>query len=143
MKIKIICHVLIIILFSLFLFDCENDNNINIDNNCDSVLCTAEFRHYGIKIYHKSDSSAYLLTNYKVIRVSDNRKITIVDNNLADNNGYYPITNDTKMVMFQNKNIEVEFKGYLNGALVIKKRFIFTADCCHVHLVEGVTKFYI
>jgi hypothetical protein len=118
---------------------CDNDNRIN----CDFAICTDIFKFVVISIRHESDSTAYLLTNYKVIRISDNKDITIIDNNLTDNQGYYIITNDSKKDIFINKNVEVEFKGYLNDNLVLQTRLTITADCCHVSLVNGDYKFYI
>lgn len=128
-----------IILVSLLLIKCDSDNR----RSCDSVICTEEFRSVNILILHESDSSAFILSDFKVIRVSDNKEITITDKNLTDNPGYYPVTNDNWIDLFKNKFVEIEFKGYINNSLVILKRFIVSADCCHISLVQGDTKFYI
>lgn len=126
-----------IAIFAFLLFACDDDNKIN----CSLAICTEEFRSIVVSIKHESDKSAFILSDYKVIRLSDNRDITIKDDNLIDNNGYYLITNDLKLDQFKFKNTEVEFNGYLNGALVIQKRLTITSDCCHVSLVEGDTEF--
>ena len=132
------------ILIILLLSECDIDNRIT-DNriNCAGAICTEEFRSIVVTLKHSSDSTAYILTVYKVIRIYDKLDITPNDDNLTDNNGYYPITNDLKLELFKFKNVEVEFSGYLNNALVIQSRFIITGDCCHISLVEGDTKFYI
>lgn len=128
----------ILILFSCLLIDCDNDSKFD----CTFVPCTDIFKMLVITIKHESDSSAYSLTNYKVIRVSDGKDFTLT-NDLPLNQGYYPITNDTKKDIFINKNVELEFSGYLIDNLVIQKRFIVTADCCHISLIDGDSEFYI
>jgi hypothetical protein len=137
MKIKRKLLVLSSVLFAFLLFECDDDNK----TNCEFALCTEEFRSIVFSIKHASNNTAYVLTNYKVIRLSDNMDITITDDNLTDNNGYYQITNDLKLDLFKFKNTEVEFKGYLNDVLVIQKQLIITSNCCHISLVEGETEF--
>jgi hypothetical protein len=127
------------ILFSLLFIKCDDDNRIN----CEFSMCTMEFRSVVVLLKHESDSTAFVLTDYKVIRLSDSKDISIKDDNLGDNNGYYPIINDTKRNLFEFNNTAVEFKGYLNNDLVIQKQFIVTSDCCHISLVEGETIFYL
>lgn len=134
-KIFITSSVLVPLLF----IECDGDNKIN----CGFALCTEEFRSIVVSIKHESDSSAFILTDYNVIRVSDGKDLTIDDINLTDNNGYYPIVNDLKLDLFKFNNVEVEFKGFFYNAIVIQERFIVTADCCHISLVDGTTKFYL
>ena len=131
--------VLSSILFSFLVFECDHDNR----SNCAFALCTEEFRSIVVSLKHETDSSAFILTDYKVIRVSDGKDLTITDTNLTDNNGYYPVANDLKLDIYKFNNVEVEFKGYLNNALVIQDRVIITADCCHISLVDGKTILYL
>jgi hypothetical protein len=137
MKIKRKLLVLSSVLLAFPLFECDDDNK----TNCAFAVCTDEFRSIAVSIKHESDNKAYILTDFKVIRLSDNKDITITDDNLTDNNGYYQITNDLKLDLFKFKNTEVEFKGFLNDVLVIQKRLTITSDCCHISLVEGETEF--
>lgn len=137
MNIKRRLLILFSILFAFLLLECDDDNKIN----CDFALCTEEFRSIVVSLKHASNNTAFVLTDYKVIRLSDNKDITISDSNLTDNNGFYQITNDTKLDLFKFKNTEVEFNGYINDMLVIQKRFIITSDCCHISLVYGETEF--
>jgi hypothetical protein len=129
----------LIILMPFFLFECDDDTVMN----CESAICTEEYRSIVVSLKHESNGAAFQLTDYSVIRVSDNRNITIADNDLTDNHGYYLIANDSGLNIFKNKNIEVEFRGYLNNSLVIKQRLIITADCCHVSLAGGNTDLFI
>lgn len=137
MKIKRKIFVLFSVLIAFLFFKCDDDNKIN----CSFALCTEEFRSIVISIKHKSDNSAFVLSEYKVFRSSDSKDITIADNNLSDNNGYYQITNDLKLDLFKFKDTEVEFQGFVNNSLVVQKQFIITSDCCHISLVSGETDF--
>lgn len=125
------------ILFSFLLLECDDEKK----NDCNITACTDEFRSIAVSIKHISDNSAFILTDYKVIRMSDNKDITFPDINLSDNNGYYQIANDNSIDLFRFNNTEVEFNGYFNDILVIQKRLIITADCCHISLVSGETAF--
>jgi hypothetical protein len=125
------------ILFPILLLKCDDDNKVN----CEFAICTEEFMSIVISLKHEGNNTAFVLTDYKVVRLSDNKDITISDSNLTDNNGFYQITNDTKLDLFKFENTEVEFNGYLNKILLIQKRFIITSDCCHISLVSGETEF--
>lgn len=131
--------VISLILLSVLVLECDSDNKLD----CATTLCTMEFRSITILIKQSTDSGPVLLTDFKVLRISDNKDITIKDNNLNDNLGYYQLVNDTGIAMLRNKNVEIEFQGYVNNTLIINKRFVVTADCCHVSLVSGELVFYI
>jgi hypothetical protein len=137
MNIKRKLLVLFSVLFAFLLIECDDDNK----TNCTFAVCTEEFRSIVVSIKHASDNTAFVLTSFKVTRLSDNKDITITDDNLTDNNGYYQITNDLKLDLFKFRNTEVEFKGYLNNDLVIQKQLTITSDCCHISLVDGETEF--
>ena len=113
---------------------CEDFNH-----NCASTICTEVFKAVVVNIKHASDNSPYVLSNYSVIRVSDNVDVTPTADSDFTSQGYYPIANDSKKELYKFKNITVEFRGYLNGNLVIQRQFIITADCCHISLVQGET----
>ena len=83
------------------------------------------------------------MTNYKVIRITDNKEITKIDNDLSDNNGYYTIVDDSTAGLIKKSTMEVEFQGFINNTLAVQKRFIISIDCCHVSLVSGDTVTYI
>jgi hypothetical protein len=102
-----------------------------------------EYRMIMVSVKRSSDNSPVVLSDFKVFRVSDNKDITKTDNNLTDNLGYYPLVNDSDTDWLRNKNVEIEFQGYLNNSLQITRRFIVTADCCHVSLVSGESTVFI
>jgi len=132
---KKIIILLSVILISLLTIKCDDDNR----NNCDFAICTEEFRSIVLIIKYNADHSPYLLSDYKIIRMYDNKDITPIIDSFSTSHGYYPIANDMKKELFKFKNVKVEFKGYLNNDLVIQRQFTITADCCHISLVEGKT----
>jgi hypothetical protein len=129
------------ILSSIFLMECDYYHAIKSD--CVTAICTMEYRSITVTIKHKTDSTLYHLTDYKVIRISDNLDVTPKHDNLSDYSGYYSVANDSKMDLYKFNNVEVEFTGYVNNSIIIQRRFIVTADCCHISLVQGDTKFYL
>jgi hypothetical protein len=132
-------HGLKIILLAVLILSCERDNK----SDCNNVFCTQEFKTISVLIKHISDSSAVILTTFKVIRVSDNKDISHGNSIIPENYGYYPLVDDSNKEMLRNSNVEIEFQGYLENSLVIKKQLVVTADCCHVSLVSGETTVYI
>lgn len=127
------------VFLAILISNCDRDNK----SDCKVVFCTEEFRYITIQIKHSSDSSAVILTNYKVIRISDNKDLTLPGNVFPVNSGYYPLVNDGQLNILRNSITEIEFQGYIQNTLVIQKRFDVGADCCHVSLVSGEAVFYI
>ena len=135
--------ILSLILLSGLVLECDRDSDSVNETDCTTTLCTMEFRSVTVVIKHKTDSTLYHLTDYKVNRVSDNLDVTPKHDNLNDYSGYYSVANDAKTDLFKFTSVEVEFTGYVNNLIVIRKSFIISADCCHIFLAEGETKFYI
>ena len=135
-------YLILPVIFLLGLFpECERDSIDVID--CTTAICTMEYRSVTVLIKHKEDNSFFQLTDFKVIRVSDRKDITVNHSDIAGTSGYYTVTNDSYTGLFRNKNVEIEFIGFMNNTIVIQKRFIVTADCCHISLVEGEVLFYL
>jgi hypothetical protein len=128
-----------IILLAVLILSCERDNK----SDCNNVFCTQEFKTISVLIKHVSDSSAVILTTFKVIRITDNKDISHGNSIIPENYGYYPLVDDTDKELLTNNNVEIEFQGYTDKTLLIKKRFFVTADCCHVSLVSGESLVYI
>lgn len=128
----------LLILSSLIFFECDND-----EFPCGFEKCTDIYKSVMIAVRNKLDSSAVILTNYKVTRTNNGQDITVSNFTNPNHPEYYPITNDSKLDLLRNKSVEVEFTGYINDVEVLKEKFIITADCCHVDLIEGKTEFYI
>jgi hypothetical protein len=124
---------------AMLIFACDRDTK----SDCNFAVCTDEFRYITILIKHSSDSSAVILNDYKVIRTTDNKDLTLPGNVFPDNSGYYPLVNDSQLNILRNSITEIEFRGYIQNTLVIKKLFEIGADCCHVSLVSGETVSFI
>jgi hypothetical protein len=135
--------ILSLTLFSFLVLGCESDSDSVNETDCTSALCTTEYRSITVTIKNKADSTLYHLTDYKVNRVSNNSDVTPKHDNLSGYSGYYSVANDGNIDLFKFKNVEVEFTGYVNNSIVIQKRFIVTADCCHISLVEGNVSLFI
>jgi hypothetical protein len=127
------------IFFALLGFDCERENK----SDCFNVFCSKEFKILNILIKHSSDTSAVILTTYKVLRVLDNKDITHINDEYFEKMGYYPLADDNDKEMLRNRNVEIEFQGYVENTLKVKERFVVTADCCHVYRVTGKSEVYI
>jgi len=133
--------ILFFIIISVLVLQCESDSTPQID--CSSTICATIYLSITVTIKHKTDSTLYHLTDYKVKRVSDNADVTPKHDNLSGYSGYYPLANDGNMDLYKFKNVEVEFTGYVNNSIVIQNRFIVTADCCHISLLEGDVSLFI
>jgi hypothetical protein len=131
-------YILSFFLLTFLVCDCDRDKK----TDCSVAICTDEFRFITILIKHSTDSSAVILTGYKVFRVSDNKDITI-SNDLNFPPGYYPLVSDSQLALLRNSTVEIEFQGFVQNLLIIKKRFVVGADCCHVSLVSGESVVYI
>jgi hypothetical protein len=134
-------YILFLIILSTLVLECESDSVQQID--CTNGICTTEYRSITVTIKHLTDSTLYHLTDYKVNRVSDNSDVTPNHDNLSGYSGYYSVANDGKINLYKFMNVEVEFTGYVNNSIVTQKRFIITADCCHISLVEGNVSIFI
>jgi hypothetical protein len=132
-------HIFRFLLLIVLILGCDRDKK----SDCTNLLCTDEFRSISVLIKHVSDSSVVVLTNYKVIRVSDNKDISHGNSIIPENYGYYLLVDDTDRDMLRNSNVEIEFQGYIDNTLLIKRHFVVTADCCHISLVSGETVIYI
>ena len=131
--------ILVAFLMLLSLTEIKCSDRDRDSYNCTAAICTEEFRTILLTIKHSTDNTPYILSDYKVFRLPDNKDITIPGDSFLTNNGNYIVSNDSQTELFRFKNVKIEFKGYLNNDLVIQRQFIITADCCHISLVEGET----
>jgi hypothetical protein len=137
------CLILPLILIGVLVPGCEGVTDKVNETDCSATFCTMEFRSVMVVLKHKSDSTLFHLTDYKVNRVTDNLDVTPAHDNLSGYSGYYSVANDSKKDLYKFKNVEVVFTGYVNNSIIIQKRFTITADCCHISLVDGDNEFYL
>ncbi len=108
-------------------------------SDCSDIGCTEQYEHIVVKLLHE-DGTPVALDDYKVIRISDGRDITVKDESafpLAQQWSTYTITNDSYRAEFQDKQVEVEFTGFIANKVVVQERYIIGADCCHVTYYSG------
>lgn len=119
-----------------------SDSDTDDTSNCMDVFCTEEFRTITISVKDK-DGAAVALDHYKVVVLSDGEDITLnassSEYEWMTKNGSYPLFSDKYVTKYRNKEIEINFQGFIDDELLVDSDFTVGADCCHVTLVEGET----
>ena len=57
------------------------------------------------------------------------------DENILE--GVYPLFGDDFTAMYENTEIDINFKGIINNEVVVSENYRVGADCCHIYFVEG------
>ncbi len=132
-------------IFFLFLFGCINSDNNN-KSKCENIACTEEF--ITISVYIKDDLDNPVALDSIKVTISENgnditREINDFEWQLFRQNGAYPLFGDEFVKDYQNIELELNFKGFINDLEVVSSNFIVGADCCHVILVSGDTNLFI
>ncbi|MDX1767687.1 MAG: hypothetical protein R3294_06515 [Arenibacter troitsensis] len=129
---------IILVLLTLNCSDSDTDDT----SNCTDVFCTEEFRTITISVKDK-DGAAVALDHYKVVVLSDGEDITLnassSEYEWMSKNGSYPLFSDKYVTKYRNKEIEINFQGFIDDELLVDSDYTVGADCCHVTLVEGET----
>ena len=131
-----------IILF-LFLLGCNNGDD---NAECNNIACTEEFLTITVQI-KDNVANPVALDGIKVT-ISENgnditREISDLEWQLFRQNGTYPLFGDESAKDYQNMELEINFKGFINDLQVVSSNFIVGADCCHVILISGNTNLII
>lgn len=135
---------IVYLIFFLFLFGCNNrDNN---KSNCENIACTEEF--ITILVYIKDDLDSPVALNSIKVTISENgnditREVNDLEWQMFRQNGAYPLFGDEYVKDYQNMELEINFKGFINDLEVVNSDFIVGADCCHVFLISGETNLII
>ncbi len=128
---KIIYLSLIIILLG-----CTNEDK----SDCSDVACTEEFKTITISV-KDSNGKPIALNRFKVIILDSGSDITRSVNDtefeLMKQIGVYPLFGDENRGEYENKELEINFKGFIDNQEIVNSNYIVGADCCHVHLIEG------
>ena len=64
-----------LILIAFLFLNCNRESDTRDDSDCENLMCTEVFVSVNVLIRHSNDNSPVTLTNYKVIRVSDNKDL--------------------------------------------------------------------
>jgi len=127
------------LLLVLLTLNCS-DNGTEDAPNCLDVICTREYRTITINIKDK-DGVAVALDYFKVIVLSNGVDITLEPSSseydYMANNGTYPLFSDKYVAKYSNRELEINFKGYVDDELLVDSDYVVGADCCHVLLIEG------
>ena len=51
--------------------------------------------------------------------------------------GVYPLFGDEFTAMYENTEIEINFKGIINNEVVVNENDRVGADCCYIYFVDG------
>ena len=130
-------------LFGLLLFlslplACLDDDNPTIF--CSDIACTEQFVTLMVTVKTDADT-AVPLDAFEVTIVATGEEITREVSNedmeLFRTNGTYPLFGDEYSEAFQNRTVEIQFKGFVEGTAIVDERYVVGADCCHVLLIDG------
>ncbi|MBJ6369683.1 hypothetical protein [Snuella sedimenti] len=119
------------------------NNNDETDPNCANIACTEEFRTLTLTIKDSNDMPV-ALDSFKVVAVISGDDLTRETNSselaLMQQNGTYPLFGDEHANTYQNKELEVQFRGFKDDQQIVSENYVVAADCCHVFLVSGTTE---
>ncbi|GAB2794303.1 hypothetical protein GCM10027275_44240 [Rhabdobacter roseus] len=123
----------LLFLLIILLVSCQKDQL-----GCADVNCTEEYRVITVTLV-QPDGSPVRLDSMAVVERGSGA-------NLLPNlsaweeiraQGTYPIFEDSFVQEYRNREVELEFRGYLAGQEVVSAVYVVGADCCHVRLVRG------
>jgi hypothetical protein len=122
--------------FLLFFAGCEN----NDPNDCTNQACTEVFKTIVVTI-KDSENDPVALDSFKVTNLENGVDLTREHNNAEfetmRENGVYPLFGDEYARDFSNKEVDINFKGYIDNQEIISSDYKVGADCCHIILISG------
>jgi hypothetical protein len=123
MKLKFCSLLLLVIVLSC------TKKKVYDDTENDPVMCTEEYRTYGVSIVNGSLDSCYTK------RISTSEIIRYQQDNFFPN--YYNILEDSYTNKLKDQIDQFQFIGFTNGIKVIEETYTFKADKCHIYKVSG------
>ena len=127
------------LLLLLFFTGCEN----NDPNDCKNQACTEVFKTIVVTI-KDSENNPVALDSFKVTNLENgddlSRELNNAEFEAMGENGVYPLFGDEYARDFSNKEVEINFKGYIDNQEIISSDYKVGADCCHVILISGDTE---
>lgn len=109
---------------------------ISCERNSDGLICTEQFVTIAVEINNQSNERVSL-DSVRVILLNDNRDITEELALDSFETGIYPIINDNFNAEAARAILNIHFKGYLGGELVIDELYKVGSDKCHITLIDG------
>ena len=124
------------ILLLLFFAGCEKD----LPNDCSNQACTMDFRTITLTV-KDPENNPVALDSFMVTNLENGNDLTRELNSTEleemKKNGVYPLFGDEYARDYSNKEVEINFKGYIDNREIINSYFKVGADCCHVLLISG------
>lgn len=129
---------------SLILASCAKNNTAAKNNTCQNTCpaygaCTDVFISSILKIQN-SDGSPYILDSFKTTRSEDSKVLDPTKQYTEPGsaaNGVYPVFNDNFISLTNQCGKEFYFSGYKDGVEVVKEKYVFSHDCCHMQRISG------
>ena len=126
----------------LFFASCDNNNT----SECANKPCTEIFKTIMVSI-KDSENNPVALDSIKVTNLENGNDLTREINNFEfeamREYGSYPLFGDEYARDFSNKEVEINFKGYVENLEIISSDYKVGADCCHVIHISGDTEIVI
>jgi hypothetical protein len=122
---------------------CEDSKKITgcVSTCTNNGICTDIFIHSTLSIKNL-DGSSYKLDSFKTLRIEDNKtldpNIQYSENGTLDS-GDYPLFNDNFISLTSQCGKEFYFIGYKDNIEVVKEKYVFGHDCCHMLRFSGKT----
>lgn len=124
--------------FVLSMLNCS-DKGTDDPSNCLGAVCTEEFRTITVSVKDKGGVAVAL--DYIEVVLSNGDDVTLdtsgSDYDRMAKNGTYPLFSDQYVAKYSNRELELNFQGYVDDRLLVESDYVVGVDCCHVTLIEG------
>lgn len=121
------------------LFSCKKDDTA--DSACENTFCTEQYVSFQVTIKNQNQTPV-ALDAFEVMDLDNDADYTIALSNMAfeaaQQSGTYPLVEDLQLQTIGfNQERRIQFKGYVNGQVVIQADYVVQTDCCHVDVTSG------
>lgn len=110
------------------------------DNDKCHGICTEEYRTISVTI-EDNEGNPVALDNFVVTNIENGTDLTREVNNtefqIMRERGSYPLFGDEYYTEYFQRELEINFMGFLNGEEVVSADYKVGANCCHVYHVSG------
>lgn len=130
--------VALVVLSMMTQMSCDSSDDSNADAECQDAICTAIFVRIMVTITDENQNPI-ALDSFEVIHRENGNAIatslTASELEGAKELGRYPLIEDG--ILGVNQELQVLFRGYINGQEVIDSDYTVGTDCCHVSVTSG------
>lgn len=128
---------LINLLFILTFLSCSSNKS-----GCYDIPCTEIFKTITVTIKN-SNGAIVALDSFEVLiaetKMGITREVSENEFEMMRQNGTYPLFGDEYSSDYENEEVRINFKGFINNQEIVNANFTVGADCCHVNLIAGIT----